>query len=426
MARFKMPIFGRSSKLQADPQADQSPVQRKKFDSKRVSSILTESGSRTAWWDIDEDLQIGSSESKAIPPDGGVALSFSTSDKELVLLAGSSASLAREFVAEVADDVAHLKIRQGKPNKKHTGAWKGINSTCAYATPRGRFDGTSPALKVIPGTAVVRALLAKTASVEAMQAPFVTGILFDGSDQSTQVMVLYICSEEGELTKFDYVPIQGNDPSAAIKLFVQSNRLSSSGEWDEDRVAIFSGSEIAAVVGKLGGYPFQDEFLGVPHDVFAKAGVSILGASLLGMVLYSGWLLYENSVFKNQQVENSKILNNERVKLKERLSSSRFGALIERKTVKVDEVLSLANAVWKEGSTVRVVAKQGQTELIVVYPIKDKEISHEEIVSVVRDASPEGCVRRAIESNLQLNELTVKYDCKKPDPYISLLDGVPG
>jgi hypothetical protein len=426
MARFKMPSLGRSTKSAAQAPHDPLRARPQRRDSKRVSVVLTQSGSRVAWWDVGDGLQITSSEPKPIAPDSGVALSFGTSDKELVLLAGSPPGVAKEFIEDVAEEVSHYKIRQGKPQKNHTGAWKGINSNCVYATPRVRFEGMSGALRVVPGVAALRALLAKTSSIESMQAPFVTGILFGGADQSTQVMILYLCTEEGELTKFDYMPITGDDPSAAIKLFVQSNRLSSSGEWDEERVAIFSGAEIESVVAKIGSYPQQQEFLGLGVDVLAKGSAVILGASLIGMGLYTGWLLYENADLKARQVQSAKLLKSEQAALKERLSGPRFGALIERKSVKVDEVFALANSVWKEGSTVRVVAKQGTTELTVVYAVKNKEISQEELAGVIRLSPPEGCERRAIESNLQMNELTVKYDCKKSDPYLRLLDGIPG
>ncbi len=426
MARFKLSPFGRAGSQADDDRPEAARTKPKSFKSKQVSAILTQSGSRVAWWDVGDGMQIVSSQPTSIAPQGGIALSFGTSDKEHVVVPGAPSGLAQEFIDDIADEVSHFKIRQGKSSKKHVGAWRGINSTCIYATPRARFEGASDSLKVIPGVAALRALLAKTSAIESMEAPFVTGILFGGPDESTQVMILYLCTDEGELTKFDYVPITGGDPSAAIKLFVQSNRLSSSGEWDENRVAIFTGTEIEDVVGKLGSYPLQQKFLGVGLDLLAKGGVAVMGVSLVGVALYTGWLTYENEAIKSQIAQNQRALKEEQASLKERLSGPRFGALIERKAVNVPDVLSQANAVWKEGSTVRVVAKQGSTELTVVYPIKDKVISQEEIAGVIRHGAPEGCERRAIESNQQMNELTVKYDCKKPDPYLRLLDSIPG
>lgn len=426
MARFKMPSFGGFKKAPDDDQTGASPAKPSGAKSKQISAVLTQTGSREAWWDVGVGMQITSGQPSSSAPERGIALSFGTNDKELVQLPGSPAALAQEFIDDVADEVSHYKIRQGKPNKKHTGAWRGINSTCIYATPRARFEGESDSLKIIPGVAALRALLAKTSAIETMQTPFVTGVLFGGPDESTQVMVLYLCTDEGDLTKFDYVPITGGDPSAAIKLFVQTNRLSSSGEWDENRVAIFTGAEIEEVVGKLGSYPSRDRYLGMSVDLLTKGGAVVVGVSLVSILLYSGWLTYESNAIKTKNAQNVKALKDEQASLKQRLSGPRFGALIERKTVNVEAVLAQANAVWKEGALVRVVAKQGLTELTVLHPIKDKVINQEEIASVIRHGPPEGCERVAIESNPQMNELTVKYECKKPDPYLRLLDSVGG
>lgn len=419
MMRFKLPQF-KKKKPSLNEQGD-SLV--KKKNKKQVVSFVTQLGPRELWWSLDEQVQLSENQPNSTPPQEGHIISFCVNDKDLVLSSVSKTSAEiKDFISDFGEDSYSFQMRHGKQNKKNLGAWKGINSACFYATPQSRFDGLNERVGVISGVAVLRSLLAKNEPIQSMEAPFVTGVLFPSADGGTQAIVLYLCDEEGRLTNFDYVPITGDDPSSAIRLFVQSNRLSSSGEWSNDRLAIFSSTEIQDVVDAIKVYPRQIEFYGFGVDHLFKMGAWSSGSLLVLAALYTGWLTYDNNQTKKILKSNDAALKAAVDSVNSYIGGPLFSAIISRKTVNIADVLERANKVWAPGAVVLVEATPKMLTLSVEYTLKTSEFDASSIVTFLRRASPEGCERSPVKANPQINKLLVKYECKTSDPYLLVLD----
>ncbi|MDI9235186.1 hypothetical protein [Limnohabitans lacus] len=420
-----------------------------------VSGVYCQSNAREAWWSLTEQLHLASTQ-PVTEPLPGTYISFAPAEDQSVLMDKAQSVLVKDIISDLGEPVfaqryQPLSVPRSAP--KSTRLDKGqagttgqgpaqaadgvldsplvrrLQSPWLYATTQARLDSLPQDVQMISGLAVLRGLLATSPSLQTLQAPFVTGVLFPGD--AVQVLVLLVCSESGELSQMDYVPLAGLDPASAIRAYVQSVRLSASGEWTQERTAIFTADEILRLgMGAGGGsalrpYPREPQILGIPisnawywGSRVSTAALGLCGASLAG-------LTYLNQGLTAQLQDDQLQLQKQQQALTQMLSTDRLAAVLERRSVKADDAISKASAVWQEGAKVVIDAKSQTLKLTVSHKVQSTEQSPEQTPQALAKAlsitPPEGCTRVPPSITPQISELYLTYECQTPDPALQRL-----
>lgn len=390
-----------------------------------VAGVFFQSGTREAWWPLDKDLHLASTQ-PALEPVAGTYISFSPQDDYSVHMDKAQRVLVRDLISDIGEPVFTQRYQPATSSAKNVDASdqeqpsltvKRLQSPWLYATTQARLNSIPSDVQLISGLATIRGLLATSPSVHALQAPFVTGVLFQGD--GVQAMVLMVCSESAELSQMDYIPLAGLDPASAVRSFVQSVRLSASGEWSQDRTAIFTGDELLRLQPALREYPREAQILGVPASKIwgwaAKSSTVALGFSAATLAALT-YLNHSNAT----EVQQSQLQRVELQKaIKGMVASDRLAAVLERRSVRIDDAITKASAVWQEGSLVSLAATADAIKLTVTHKVQATELSPEQnpqaLAKALSISVPEGCARAPVSITPQISELYLTYECQTSD-----------
>ncbi len=217
----------------------------------------------------------------------------------------------------------------------------------------------------------------------------------------------------------DYVPLAGLDPASAIRSFVQSVRLSSSGEWTQERTAIFTADEILRLGSALRPYPRESKVLGIAVSKLWRMGsVASIGAlACTGTALAA--LTYLNHSATAQSQQNQIQLQVQQQALTQMLATDRLAAVLERRSVKPEDAIGKASAVWQEGAKVVIAATPDTLKLTVSHKVQASDQSPDQTPQALAKAlsitPPEGCTRMPPSITPQISELYLTYECQTSD-----------
>lgn len=400
-----------------------------------VTGVFCQSGTREAWWPLTPQLYLASDQ-PGIEPLPGTYISFAPQDDQCLLMDKAQRVLVRDLISDIGEPVFAQRYqsasggsssRANKANKAGNAndslMVRRLKSPWLYATTQARLNNLPSDVQMVSGLAALRGLLASAPNLHTLQAPFVTGVLFPGG--SVQVLVLMVCSETGELSQMDYVPLAGLDPASAIRSFVQSVRLSATGEWTQERTAIFSAQEILNLGTALRPYPRESEVLGIAVSKLWRIGASIatVALGLCGAALAG--LTYLNHSASAQAQQTQLQLQSQQQALTQMLATDRLAAVLERRSVKADDAIAKANAVWLEGAKVVIAATGESLKLTVVHKVQTSEQSPDQTPQALAKAlsitPPEGCTRVPPSITPQISELYLTYECQTSDPDLQRL-----
>jgi hypothetical protein len=399
--------------------------------SSTVTGVFCQSGTREAWWPLTPQLHLASGQpgSEPLP---GTYISFAPQDDQCLLMDKAQRVLVRDLISDIGEPVFAQRYQPAQ-NSGVGGATvnadsvvvRRIKSPWLYATTQARLNNFPANVQLISGLAALRGLLATSPSLHTLQAPFVTGVLFQGDTTQAQgpghvqVLVLMVCSETGELSQMDYVPLAGLDPASAIRSFVQSVRLSSSGEWTQERTAIFTADEILRLGSALRPYPRESEVLGIAVSKLWRMGsVASMGAlACTGTALAA--LTYLNHSATAQSQQNQIQLQVQQQALTQMLATDRLAAVLERRSVKPEDAIGKASAVWQEGAKVVIAATPDTLKLTVSHKVQASDQSPDQTPQALAKAlsitPPEGCTRVPPSITPQISELYLTYECQTSD-----------
>ncbi len=396
-----------------------------------VSGVFCQSGSREAWWPLTPQLHLASGQ-PGVEPLPGTYISFAPQDDQCLLMDKAQRVLVRDLISDIGEPVFAQRYQPaqnsgvgGSAVNADSVMVRRIKSPWLYATTQARLNNFPANVQLISGLAALRGLLATSPSLHTLQAPFVTGVLFQGDTTQAQgpghvqVLVLMVCSETGELSQMDYVPLAGLDPASAIRSFVQSVRLSSSGEWTQERTAIFTADEILRLGSALRPYPRESEVLGIAVSKLWRMGsVASIGAlACTGTALAA--LTYLNHSATAQSQQNQIQLQVQQQALTQMLATDRLAAVLERRSVKHEDAISKASAVWQEGAKVVIAASPDTLKLTVSHKVQASDQSPDQTPQALAKAlsitPPEGCTRVPPSITPQISELYLTYECQTSD-----------
>jgi hypothetical protein len=401
--------------------------------------VFCQSGTREAWWPLTPQLHLASVQPSSEPLPG-TYISFSPQDDQCLLMDKAQRVLVRDLISDIGEPVFAQRYQPAQMSGNAiVDATQGadsllvrrVKSPWLYATTQARLNNFPANIQLISGLAALRGLLATSASLHTLQAPFVTGVLFQGDaiqaqDQGqVQVLVLMVCSENGELSQMDYVPLAGLDPASAIRSFVQSVRLSSSGEWTQERTAIFTADEILRLGSSLRPYPRESEVLGIAVSKLWRLGsvASVSALTCTGAALAA--LTYLNQSAAAQSQQNQVNLQTQQKTLTQMLASDRLAAVLERRSVKADQAIAKASAVWQEGAKVVIAATPDTLKLTVSHKVQVSDQNPDQnpqaLAKALSITPPEGCTKVPPSITPQISELYLTYECQTSDPDLQRL-----
>ena len=364
---------------------------------------------REAWWAIDPetgDLQTSGNE--AVVPQAGDILSFSQEEDLSTPARGlNTRQLMRQIMSETGAPIFLTRGHAGKASKVKAPNGNAVSQDWVYATTATRMQESNAATSILPGQALIRHLLAQ--SERAFKPPFVTGCLFTGTE--IQVLILFVCDQEGALNSMQYIPLAGRGVQDAIKTYVQTVRLESAGLWDAERIAIFTGKEILAAAKSASPYPRETSYAGIPVSVAWRASASISACALLITAVGSVWMQFHSAEY-NSRLDSLKARQKEsEASLALELREVRLGAFLDTSSVNVRQAIEEARALWTEGAKVSVTAEPTRRSIKVSNKLSASDDSPETLANAMQTKPPAGCVRDPVQTTTQFNEVIVTYEC---------------
>lgn len=311
-----------------------------------------------------------------------------------------------------------------------------------YATASERMATSAKNVCVWPGRAMVRKLLAQAWS-EAPQPdnPYVTGVVFSGSLHT--LVVFFKASATGGLESMVSVDLPAasqttqaheNDShnkslQLALENYLQHVRLASldsASEFPPERVCLFDGGEFVKQLTEksdphlLRPYPKEQELLGIGRTTWWNLTCNLSACVLLGVVvttLYAStaiqWTKHASSVRETE-------LDRAYIALRNTILS-RWGSITREGSVPIDQAIRLAQGVYAEGRRTEIDVDRQKLLIKTISKVNHSANVPEVLLQLINTPPPQGCTRRSPETNLQLSELYISYECPSTDHRISAL-----
>lgn len=388
-----------------------------------IIGLFAQSGVREAWWPLTPSLCLASNQPSVEAPNvvegQGAYISFSPKDDHCILLNKNQRVLVSDLASDIGEDIYTQRMQAGTVSEQDAPLIQKLNSSWLYATTQSRINELPPGVQLISGYAALRALLSRSSLLKELHAPFVTGVLFHSEEAELQVLILMVCSEKGELSGMDYIPLAGLDPESAIRSFVQNVRLSSSGEWSQERTAIFSAQALLDV--SLKAYPGESYFYGVASSLLFSRTKVASAALLACTVTATLCLTYSNSGIKTNTKKTADAMLAQQTEITRSLSGDQLGSLLKRRSVDVETAIAKATAVWQNGALVSLKATKDLLTLTVTHKVQTPEQSPELLAQALSIAAPKGCTRTQSFTTTQVTELYLNYECQTSDPDLQRL-----
>lgn len=316
------------------------------------------------------------------------------------------------------------------------------SSEWLYATPADRMATISTKSRIWPGRAILRNLLAQAWSEQPQpQSPYVTGVVFQGEHHT--LVVFFRATEAGELESMVSVNLTnsstGTDDERAsanqlrleqsLQNYLQHVRLAaldSASEFPAERICLFDSAEfVKQIAGRQNNpavrpYPTEVEVFGVGVTKWWKISTQLTALGLIGVVV--------TSVYAGSSIQWSKHrLSNEAVSLSvandelKKTTISRWEAITQEGSVPIAQALKLAQALHRDGLRLEIDADRELLRIKVIAKVVDASNTPTALTDLMSIEPPESCTRRNPETNTQLSELYITYECTSVDHGISSL-----
>ncbi len=320
---------------------------------------------------------------------------------------------------------------------------RGLNgSDWLYATAEDRMKTTSPNSRLWPGRAMLRSLLAQAwAEQNQPTSPYVTGVVFTGEHHT--LVIFFKASESGELETMVSAnltnSVHGTPEEQAVanqlrleqalQNYLQHVRLAalnSASEFPADRICLFNGVDFIKLIANsqsnaiVRPYPTEVEYFGVGISTWWKLSTRVTAAGLIGVVctsVYAGitaqWTKSESATqttelrFANEQLQSATL--------------ARWGSLTKEGSVSITKAVQLAQSLHQEGLRLEIDADRELIRLKVIAKVIDASNTPIALTELMSANAPQGCARRNPETNTQLSELYITYECTSVDHGISSL-----
>jgi len=369
------------------------------------------------WWALDSNRKL-LAEKKVDALEPGRYLSFGRKEDWSMPLDRSIRVVEGDLLADVGEPI--YKIKMGGKDKQLSHPWaKKVAGTWLYASQQDRInDAADMGVEIIPGPAVIRALLVKSGILHTIEAPFITGLFFPGEDM--QALVLMVCNEDGDFEHLDFIPLSGIDATSAITSYVQSTRLDASGQWDESRLAVFESSEIDDVLALAHPYPNERDIFGITESKIWKMGAVTGVCSIVAIGAASGALHLAVEAQKNELRKLSSQISTVQTEARNTLIQTRIEAYAAMKTVDVRRSIDVAQQVWQPGAAVSIDSSSQSVNVTAQY-LPEPMDRDDALIKALAVQAPEGCTTGAPNTSTGLQELQITYECQTHHPDLDRL-----
>ncbi len=320
---------------------------------------------------------------------------------------------------------------------------RGLNgSEWLYATAADRMKNTSISSRLWPGRAMLRSLLAQAwAEQNQPTSPYVTGVVFTGDHHT--LVIFFKASESGELESMVSANLTNStlgtpeekDAANQLRLeqalqnYLQHVRLAaldSASDFPADRICLFDGVEFTKLIANsqsstiVHPYPIEVEYFGVGSSIWWKLSTPAAAAGLIGVVITSVYAGVLTNWAKNDSTTQTTALRIANEQLQS-ATIARWGSLTKEGSVPIVKAVEIAQSLHQEGLRLEIDADRELIRIKVIAKVVDGSNTPTTLTELMSAKSPEGCIRRNPETNTQLSELYINYECTSVDRVISSL-----
>ncbi len=311
-----------------------------------------------------------------------------------------------------------------------------------YATSTDRMKTTSTSSRLWPGRAMLRSLLAQAwAEQNQPTSPYVTGVVFTGHHHT--LVIFFKASESGELESMVSANLTNSTHGTpeeqgaanqlrleqALQNYLQHVRLAaldSASDFPTDRICLFDGVEFTKLIANsqssaiVRPYPTEVEYFGVGTSTWWKLSTQATAAGLIGVVFTSVYAGVSANWTKNDSAKQTTALRTANEQL-QNVTIARWGALTKEGSVPIMKAVEIAQSLHQEGLRLEIDADRELIRIKVIAKVVDASNTPTALTELMSANSPEGCTRRNPETNTQLSELYITYECTSVDRAISSL-----
>ena len=364
--------------------------------------------SREVYWNLSPDdgslmSQVGEDERV----DGDIISFSSDDDRELLTESrDNESSMKKKIMSDVGAEVVMVSTL-----KKD--GW-------VYATPLSRVRDVNRGTRIYSGKLILRTLLAQSGRAPA-DGPFALGAAFRGG-QNVTALVMFKVDEAGALTKMQYVPVPGESIEGSIRNFIQTARLSASGEYSADRIIVFSEEDVHDALSLIKPYPEELAVAGVSLLVWGRLGIAGSSLALAGTLGYSGLLAYQAKTISAQASAMRAQTLQSRDAAKQ-LYLDRLPTILSKTNLSLRTPIEISSKIYIPGGLVDFVSERSLTTYKVSLPISTSREASEIAGALNFEPAPEGCSRKPVESNRSMSDLQVIYECPSSNSLAEFLLG---
>lgn len=381
---------------------------RKSKNKERKLAVLFRSSSRESYWSLNPDDGVLLSQLDQDQVVTGQIISFTNDDDKELLTEerDSESAMKKKIMADVGDEV--VVVSTVKKN-----GWM-------YATPLARVRDVQRGTRIYSGKLILRSLLEQSGRTPE-SGGYVLGAAFRGV-MGTTALVMFKVDDTGAMTGMQYVPVPGNSIEGALRNYIQTVRLSATGEISQDRIIIFSEEDVHHMLGQVKAYPEELEIAGVSLLVWGRLGLAGSSLALLGVLGQSAILAYQAKSTASQaaSIRAQTVQSRDAAK---QLYLDRLPTILAKTNLSVARPIDVANRIHMPGGLVEFESDRRATVLKVRMPIADSQDASDVAKSLNFEPAPDGCSRRPIESNRSLSDLQVVYECPQTDNVAEYLLG---
>lgn len=310
------------------------------------------------------------------------------------------------------------------------------NSDWLYAATVERMADVAQQVRVWPGRAVLRTMLHGAFGDSPMPAaPYVTGVVFTGDIHT--IVILFKASDLGELEAMQSISVSNSNAldaqersdlntsalEQAVNNYIQHVRLASLdtvANFPQERICLFDGAEFARQLGRsltptlLRPYPAEKQWFGLGIDAWWTLGLRVSVVSLVAALCVSAYAVigvelakqnkttFASSLESTQQALHSAILN-------------KWSVITKDSSVPVDRSIVLAQSLFREGVRLEIDANRQQILIKLIAKVEDPSSTPFALTQLLNILPPSECSRRPPETNQQLSELYLTYECTSID-----------
>ena len=311
-----------------------------------------------------------------------------------------------------------------------------------YATPAQRMSTTAATTRIWSGRAMLRTLLAQAWTEHPQpESPYITGIVLTG--QSHTLVVFFKADDGGELDTMVSVDlvhasagtldeqVAGNQQrlEKALQTYLQHVRLASldsASDFPQERICLFEGHTFVQLMSapqdrtRLRPYPRQVEVFNVGVSTWWKLAMNVSALAFVGVV---GTSIYASTAAAwTQRSTASAMQELERTRESLRTAiTNRWGAITRQASVPYERAIALAQQLHTEGLRMEIDSDRERLRIKAIAKVTHPANTPEVLTHLLQSDPPEGCQRRHPETNLQLSELYITYECTSVDPAVAQL-----